>query len=51
MLALFTPVHIQIWSRLPVWYHLFFLGTLAPLAALGAWCRGAFRPSAKRAGA
>jgi hypothetical protein len=39
ILALFLPVHIQIWSRLPVWYHLFFLSTLAPLVALGAQLR------------
>ena len=43
MLALFLPVHISIWPRLPVWYHLFFLVTLAPAVALGAWCRGAAR--------
>ncbi len=36
ILAFFLPVHIQIWSRLPIWYHLFFLITLAPLVALGA---------------
>lgn len=42
-LALFLPVHIQIWERLPVWYHLFFLITLAPLVALGARWRGAVR--------
>ena len=36
MLALFLPEHIRIWSLLPVWYHLFFLVTLAPLVALGA---------------
>ena len=35
--ALFLPVHIQIWARLPVWYHLFFLITLAPLMVFGAW--------------
>jgi hypothetical protein len=37
LLALFLPVHIQIWNRLPAWYHLTFLVTLAPLVALGAW--------------
>ena len=36
MLALFLPEHIRIWPLLPVWYHLFFLITLAPLVALGA---------------
>jgi hypothetical protein len=39
MLAPFLPVHIQIGSRLPLWYHLFFLITLAPLVALGARLR------------
>lgn len=37
LLAFFLPVHIQIWHRLPIWYHLTFLVTLAPLVALGAW--------------
>jgi hypothetical protein len=36
LLAMFLPVHVQIWSKLPVWYHLTFLVTLAPLVALGA---------------
>jgi hypothetical protein len=36
MLALFVPDHIHLWSRFPVWYHLTFLITLAPLVALGA---------------
>ena len=36
ILALFLPVHIQIWPRLPVWYHLFFLVTLVPFVVLGA---------------
>jgi len=40
MLALFLPEHIRIWPLLPVWYHLFFLITLAPLVALGARLRG-----------
>lgn len=39
MLALFLPSHIQIGARLPLWYHLFFLLTLAPLVALGAQLR------------
>ena len=39
MLAFFLPVHISIWPLLPVWYHLFFLVTLAPLVALGARLR------------
>jgi hypothetical protein len=36
LLAFFLPVHIQIWHRLPIWYHLTFLVTLAPVVALGA---------------
>jgi len=36
LLALFLPDHIHIWNKFPVWYHLTFLVTLAPLVALGA---------------
>jgi hypothetical protein len=36
ILGLFIPVHIQLWAKFPVWYHLTFLGTLVPLVALGA---------------
>jgi hypothetical protein len=36
ILAVFIPVHIQIWAKFPVWYHLVFLGTLLPLVVLGA---------------
>ena len=35
LLGLFLPVHLQIWNKLPVWYHLTFLVTLAPLVVLG----------------
>ena len=45
MLALFVPDHIHLWSRFPIWYHLTFLITLAPLVALGAL----FVPRAKAA--
>ena len=41
ILAMFVPVHIQLWSKFPVWYHLTFLGTLAPLVALGGRLAGA----------
>ena len=33
LLAAFIPVHVQLWTKFPVWYHL--LGTLVPLVALG----------------
>jgi hypothetical protein len=36
ILALFIPVHIQLWAKFPIWYHLVFLGTLVPLVAFGA---------------
>ena len=43
LLGLFVPDHIHLWSRFPIWYHLTFLVTLAPLVALGAL----FVPQAK----
>ena len=33
----FIPVHVHFWTLFPVWYHLTFLLTLAPLIALGSW--------------
>ena len=33
--ATFLPVHLAIWSKLPVWYHLAFLVPLVPLVVLG----------------
>lgn len=36
VLAMFLPVHIGLWSRFPVWYHLAFLVPLVPLVVLGA---------------
>lgn len=35
ILALFLPVHLQIWNRLPIWYHLTFFVSLIVLSALG----------------
>ncbi|HYA47989.1 MAG TPA: hypothetical protein VEE87_00310 [archaeon] len=35
ILVAFIPGHIRIWDKFPVWYHLTFLVTLAPLVALG----------------
>lgn len=35
LLGLFLPMHLQIWNKLPVWYHLTFLVTLVPLVVLG----------------
>ena len=36
VLAMFVPVHISIWSKFPVWYHLTFLLTIVPAALAGA---------------
>jgi hypothetical protein len=32
----FLPVHYNLWHTFPLWYHVFFLVTLAPLVLLGA---------------
>src|SRR5215831_19343137 len=34
--VLFVPVHIAIWSKFPVWYHLTFLLTIIPAVVAGA---------------
>lgn len=35
LVVFFIPVHVQLWSSFPVWYHLFFLLTLLPLSVAG----------------
>lgn len=37
VLAMFLPLHISIWSRFPVWYHLSFLLTIVPGVLAGAF--------------
>lgn len=37
VLILFIPSHVWLWQRFPLWYHLTFLLTLAPLVAAGGW--------------
>ena len=39
VLAMFLPVHIAIWSKFPVWYHLTFLLTIIPAVLVGAQLR------------
>ena len=41
LLVVFIPVHISLWDKFPVWYHLTFLVSLVPLTYLGG--RGAAR--------
>ncbi len=36
VVLLFLPVHYMLWNKFPIWYHLFFLITLAPTMLLGA---------------
>jgi hypothetical protein len=36
MVVLFLPVHYMLWDKFPIWYHLFFLITLAPTLLIGA---------------
>ena len=49
ILAMFVPVHIQLWSKFPVWYHLAFLLSIVPLVVLGATVRLALRGRATAA--
>ena len=35
-LGMFLPVHVSLWTKFPVWYHLAFLVPLVPLVVLGA---------------
>ena len=39
LLACFVPIHIQLWSKFPIWYHLTVLLTLVPMVMLGASLR------------
>ena len=39
MVVLFLPVHYMLWNKFPIWYHLFFLITLAPAVLIGAALR------------
>lgn len=45
MVLLFLPVHYMLWNKFPIWYHLFFLITLAPTMLIGAALR---RPPAEK---
>jgi hypothetical protein len=36
LLAVFVPIHIQLWQRFPLWYHLVFFSSLAVFTLLGA---------------
>ena len=36
LVVFFVPVHVGLWQRFPVWYHLVFLAALLPCPLLGA---------------
>jgi hypothetical protein len=36
VLAMFLPLHIAMWGKLPIWYHLTFLLTIIPAVLVGA---------------
>ncbi len=36
LIAVFVPVHVGLWDKFPVWYHLAFVISLLPLTLLGA---------------
>ena len=36
LLIFFLPAHYNLWAKFPVWYHIVFLGSLAPFILLGA---------------
>lgn len=46
MLVFFLPVHYKLLVKFPVWYHVVFLGTLAPLIILGGMLRGRLQTNA-----
>jgi hypothetical protein len=35
LVVVFIPIHISLWDKFPIWYHLFFLLSLIPLSILG----------------
>jgi hypothetical protein len=40
LLILFLPVHYMIWTKFPVWYHVYFLSSLVVLPLLTQWLSG-----------
>ena len=46
MVLFFLPVHYNLLAKFPIWYHVVFLGTLAPLIILGGALRGRLQTKA-----
>jgi hypothetical protein len=49
MLVFFLPVHYELLAKFPIWYHVVFLGTLAPLIILGGTLRSRLQTKAVNA--
>jgi len=49
ILVFFLPVHYKLLAKFPIWYHVVFLGTLAPLIILGGTLRGRRQTQAVKA--
>jgi hypothetical protein len=49
MVVFFLPVHYNLLAKFPIWYHVAFLGTLAPLIILGGALRGRLQTKAVHA--
>ena len=45
MVVLFLPVHYMLWAKFPIWYHLFFLISLAPMLLVGAALQSKVAPA------
>ena len=45
----FIPVHVMLWDKFPVWYHLTFLLSLVPLTYLGGTMAGVGRGTMREA--
>ena len=48
LLLIFIPVHISLWDKFPIWYHLTFLMSLVPLAVVGGRIAGWGRSPGRR---
>jgi hypothetical protein len=35
LVVIFVPIHVTVWDKFPIWYHLVFLSSLVPLTVLG----------------
>jgi hypothetical protein len=51
LLIMFLPIHVMIWAKFPIWYHLYFLSSLLLIPLLTQWiARGARKAAPAAAG-